>query len=48
LVVGTVLGSIVEGYLRVDIVPFLGIDSPAVVISGGAISGLYAVAMLLS
>ena len=48
LVVGTVLGSIVEGYLRVDIVPFLGIDSPAVVISSGAISGLYAVAMLLS
>jgi len=47
LVVGTVLGSMVEGYLRVDIVPFLGIDSPAGVISGGAIAGLYAVAMLL-
>ncbi|KAL0904174.1 hypothetical protein M5K25_026249 [Dendrobium thyrsiflorum] len=33
LVVGAVVGSAVENWLQVDIVPFLGIHSPAVIIS---------------
>lgn len=33
LVVGAVIGSAVENWLQVDIVPFLGIHSPAVVVS---------------
>ncbi|PKA59613.1 hypothetical protein AXF42_Ash018080 [Apostasia shenzhenica] len=33
LVVGAVLGSAVENWLQVDIVPFLGIHSPAVIVS---------------
>jgi hypothetical protein len=48
LVVGSVVGSALESYLRVDIVPFLGIDSPAVVISGGSLVALFGCAMLLA
>lgn len=33
LVAGAVVGSAVENWLQVDIVPFLGIHSPAAVIS---------------
>ncbi|GFZ00504.1 chaperone [Actinidia rufa] len=33
LVAGAVVGSVVENWLQVDIVPFLGIHSPAVVVS---------------
>ncbi|KAL7237057.1 hypothetical protein ACSBR1_020186 [Camellia fascicularis] len=33
LVTGAVVGSVVENWLQVDIVPFLGIHSPAVVVS---------------
>ena len=33
LVVGAVVGSAVEQWLQVDIVPFFGIHSPAVVVS---------------
>lgn len=33
LVAGAVVGSAVESWLQVDIVPFLGINSPAAVIS---------------
>ena len=33
LVAGAVVGSAVESWLQVDIVPFLGIHSPAVVVS---------------
>lgn len=33
LVAGAVVGSAVESWLQVDIVPFLGIHSPAAVIS---------------
>lgn len=48
LVAGTLLGSMIESYLRVDIVPFIGIDSPAVIISGGALSALWVCALLLA
>ena len=48
LVVGSLLGSVAETYLRVDIVPFLGIDSPAVVIGSGALASLWACALLLA
>ena len=33
LVAGAAVGSVVENWLQVDIVPFLGIHSPAVVVS---------------
>lgn len=33
LVAGAVVGSAVESWLQVDVVPFLGINSPAAVIS---------------
>jgi hypothetical protein len=33
LIAGAVVGSIVENWLQVDIVPFLGIHSPAAVVS---------------
>ena len=33
LVAGAVVGSAVESWLQVDIVPFLGVHSPAAVIS---------------
>lgn len=33
LVAGAVVGSAVENWLQVDIVPFLGIHSPAAVVS---------------
>jgi hypothetical protein len=33
LVAGAVVGSVVENWLQVDIVPFLGIHSPAAVVS---------------
>lgn len=33
LVVGAVVGSAVESWLQVDIVPFFGIRSPAVIVS---------------
>ena len=33
LLVGAVIGSVVEQWLQVDIVPFFGIHSPAVVVS---------------
>lgn len=33
LVVGAVVGSAVENWLQVDIVPFFGIHSPAVIVS---------------
>lgn len=48
LVVGSLLGSVLESYLRVDIVPFIGIDSPAVVIGGGSLVALSACALLLA
>ena len=48
LVVGSLMGSLLESYLRVDIVPLLGIDSPAIVIGSGALSALWACAMFLA
>lgn len=33
LVAGAVVGSAVESWLQVDIVPFMGIQSPATVVS---------------
>lgn len=33
LAAGAVVGSVVESWLQVDIVPFLGIHSPAAVVS---------------
>lgn len=33
LAAGAVVGSVVENWLQVDIVPFLGIHSPAAVVS---------------
>ena len=33
LLAGAVVGSVVESWLQVDIVPFLGLHSPAAVIS---------------
>lgn len=33
LVVGAAVGSVVENWLQVDIVPFFGIHSPAVIVS---------------
>ena len=33
LVAGAAVGSVIENWLQVDIVPFLGIHSPAVVVS---------------
>jgi hypothetical protein len=48
LIAGSLLGSVLESYLQVDIVPFLGIDSPAVIVSSGAVLVLWACAMLLA
>ncbi|GAB4815532.1 hypothetical protein N2152v2_002578 [Parachlorella kessleri] len=47
LVGGTLLGNLIEGWLRVDIVPLGGISSPGTVIGEFAVAGLAAVALLL-
>ncbi|PIA25156.1 hypothetical protein AQUCO_12400010v1 [Aquilegia coerulea] len=47
LVVGAVVGSAVENWLQVDIVPFLGIHSPAVVVSEFIIISQFLVSLYL-
>ncbi|KAF5196777.1 chaperone [Thalictrum thalictroides] len=47
LVVGAVVGSAVENWLQVDVVPFLGIHSPAVVVSEFIIISQFLVSLYL-
>lgn len=47
LVVGTILGSGLESWLRVDIVPLLGISNPATVVGSFSLFGLYLAMMFL-
>jgi hypothetical protein len=47
LVVGAGLGGLVESWLRVDIVPVLGIGSPAVVVSEFVLFSLWASSLYL-
>ncbi|KAL3677994.1 hypothetical protein R1sor_020950 [Riccia sorocarpa] len=47
LVAGAVLGGGVESWLRVDIVPFLGVGSPAVVVSELVLVSLYLTSLYL-
>ncbi|KAL5706395.1 hypothetical protein ACHQM5_024569 [Ranunculus cassubicifolius] len=47
LVVGAVVGTAVENWLQVDIVPFLGIHSPAVVVSEFIIISQFLVSLYL-
>ena len=42
VVVGALLGTVVENWLRVDIFPVLGVSSPAVVVSEFAYLALWA------
>ncbi len=48
LIVGTLLGSAVEGWLRVDLVPLGSLSSPGVVVGEFALAGLWAVAFFLA
>ena len=48
LLVGTVLGSALEGWLRVDIVPLLGMGSPGVFVAEFALAGVAAAVTLLA
>ena len=47
LVLGTIMGNIIESWLRVDIVPVLGVSSPGVVVGEFTILSLYTAAALL-
>jgi hypothetical protein len=47
LLVGAGLGGLVESWLRVDIVPVLGIGSPAVVVSEFVLFSLWASSLYL-
>ncbi|CAM6127197.1 unnamed protein product [Calypogeia fissa] len=47
LVAGALLGGLVESWLRVDIVPFLGIGSPAIVVSEFVLVSLYLTSLYL-
>ncbi|CAH1414361.1 unnamed protein product [Lactuca virosa] len=48
LVAGAVVGSVVENWLQVDIVPFLGIHSPATVVSEFVLISQFLVSLYLS
>lgn len=48
LIAGTLLGSAVEGWLRVDLVPLGSLSSPGVVVGEFALAGLWAVAFFLA
>lgn len=47
LVAGAVVGSAVESWLQVDIVPFLGIHSPATVVSEFVLFSQFLVSLYL-
>ncbi|KAJ4964252.1 hypothetical protein NE237_024191 [Protea cynaroides] len=47
LVVGAAVGSVVENWLQVDIVPFMGIHSPAVVVSEFILFSQFLVSLFL-
>lgn len=47
LIVGAVVGSAVENWLQVDIVPFLGIHSPAAVVGEIIIISQFLVSLYL-
>lgn len=47
LVAGAVFGGGVESWLRVDIVPLLGVGSPAVVVSEFVLVSLYLTSLYL-
>lgn len=47
LAVGAVVGSAVENWLQVDIVPFLGVHSPATVVSEFIIFSQFLVSLYL-
>lgn len=47
LVAGAVIGSAVENWLQVDIVPFLGIHSPATVVGEVIILSQFLVSLYL-
>lgn len=47
LVAGAVVGSAVESWLQVDIVPFMGIHSPATVVSEFIILSQFLVSLYL-
>ena len=47
LVAGAVVGSAVESWLQVDVVPFLGVHSPATVVSEFVLISQFLVSLYL-